>query len=89
MIWPPHDTLQLGGFLTAPKSITYLATGEKVDFDVDGHRIILKNLPKEAVDKHAGITVFKMEFEEKGQYQWVSYYPHMNFGVNVAGDLAQ
>lgn len=89
MIWPPHDTLQLGGYLNAPKSITYLATGEKVDFEVDGHRIILKNLPKEAVDKHAGITVFKLEFEEKGQYQWVSYYPHMNLGVNVAGDLAQ
>lgn len=89
MIWAPKDTLQLGGFLNAPKSITYLATGEKVDFEVDGHRIILKNLPKEAVDKHAGITVFKLEYDEEAKYKWVSYYPQMNFGVNVAGDLAQ
>lgn len=89
MIWPPKDTLQLGGFLNAPTSITYLATGEKVDFKVDGHRIILQNLPKEAVDKHAGLTVFKLEFEEEAKYQWVSYYPHMNGGINVAGDLVQ
>lgn len=89
MIWPPKDSLQLGGFLNAPKSITYLATGEKVDFKVDGHRIILQNLPKEAVDKHAGLTVFKLEFEEEAKYQWVSYYPHMNGGINVAGDLVQ
>lgn len=89
MIWPQKDTLQLGGYINAPKSITYLATGEKVDFELDGHRLILKNLPKEAVDKNAGITVFKLEYDEKAQYQWVSYYPHMNYGVNTAGDLVQ
>lgn len=89
MIWPGKDTLQLGGFMNAPKSVTYLATGEKVDFELDGHRLILKNLPKESVDKNAGITVFKLEYDEKAQYQWVSYYPHMNYGVNTAGDLVQ
>ncbi|MBO5006803.1 MAG: alpha-L-fucosidase, partial [Clostridia bacterium] len=89
MIWPDSDTLQLGGYKSTPKSITILSTGEKVDFVHDGHRLILKNLPKEAPDKHAGITVFKLEFDESAKYEWVSYYPHMHFGVNGAGDLVQ
>jgi hypothetical protein len=89
MIWPDSDTLQLGGYKSTPKSISILSTGEKVDFVKDGHRIILKNLPKEAPDKHAGITVFKLEFDESAKYEWVSYYPQMHFGINGAGDLVQ
>jgi hypothetical protein len=89
MIWPDSDTLQLGGYISTPKSITLLSTGEKIDFVKDGHRIILKNLPKECPDKHAGIAVFKLEFDEHAKYKWVSYYPQMHLGVNYAGDLVQ
>jgi alpha-L-fucosidase len=87
MIWPDSDTLQLGGFISTPKSITLLSTGEKVDFVKDGHRIILKNLPAECPDKHAGIAVFKLEFEEHAKYKWVSYYPQMHGGMNFAEGL--
>jgi alpha-L-fucosidase len=89
MIWPDSDTLQLGGFISTPKKITLLSTGENVDFVKDGHRIILKNLRAECPDKHAGIAVFKLEFGEHAKYKWVSYYPQMHFGINYAGDLVQ
>ncbi len=89
MIWPENGKLQLGGYISAPKKVTCLATGENVDFTHDGHRLILKNLPTEAPDRHTGITVFKLEFEEPAEYKWVSYYPHMHFGQNFAGDLVQ
>ena len=87
MIWPDSDTLQLGGFISTPKKITLLSTGENVDFVKDGHRIILKNLPAECPDKHAGIAVFKLEFEEHAKYKWVSYYPQMHGGMNFAEGL--
>ena len=89
MIWPDSDTLQLGGYISTPKSITLLSTGEKVDFVKDGHRIILKNLPEKCPDKNAGIAVFKLEFDEHAKYKWVSYYPQMHGGMNYAGDLVQ
>lgn len=88
-IWMPGGKLQLGGYKKAPKSVTFLATGEKIDFEMDGHRLILKNLPEEAPDKIAGITVIKLEFDGGDIYNYMSYYPHMRYGQNIAGDLVQ
>lgn len=88
-IWPKKPTMQLGGFMTAPKAVSFLATGKPIDFEMDGHRLILKNLPTEIPDKIAGITVIKLEFDEEVRYKFMSYYPHTNYGVNLAGDLVQ
>ena len=81
--------MQLGGYMTAPRSVTLLKTGEKIDFELDGQRLILKNLPKEIPDKNIGLSVIKMEFDEKPKFQAGSYYPHMNGGRNLAGDFVQ
>ena len=55
-------------------------SGEEVDFEFDGHRIFLKNLPSEIPDKVIGATVFKMEFAEKPRHVFRSYYPQMHLG---------
>jgi hypothetical protein len=60
-----------------------------VDFELDGHRLILKNLPTDIPDTIAGVTIIKMEFDEVPQYKSLSYYPHMDYGRNVAGELVQ
>lgn len=88
-IWPQNGKMQLGGYMTAPRSVTLLKTGEKIDFELDGQRLILKNLPKEIPDKNIGLSVIKMEFDEKPMFRAGSYYPHMNGGRNLAGDLVQ
>lgn len=87
-IWH-SDRLILWNYANAsPKRITLLATGEEVDFTVDGGRIILTGLPKDPVDKHLGVTVFKMEFDEKPGAV-IRYYPQMSYGANNAGENVQ
>ena len=54
----------------------------------DGGRIILTGLPKDPVDKHLGVTVFKMEFDEKPGAV-IRYYPQMSYGANNAGENVQ
>lgn len=75
--------------MDAPRTITALATGEKIDFEMDGHRIILKNLPEKSFDRHANIAVIKLEFDKSPRCRSGSYYPQMRGGENVAGDLVQ
>lgn len=87
-IWKSGE-LRLGGYMEAPRAITSLATGEKIDFEMDGHCIILKNLPEKSFDKHANIAVIKLEFDKSPKCRSGSYYPHMRYGENVAGDLVQ
>ncbi len=86
-IWPSTGTLVYGGYLTAPKKITILSTGEDVSFAMDGHRIVMKNLPTEAPDKKMGITVLKLTFEEPFVYHYGSYYPQVSQGVDFSGGL--
>lgn len=87
-IWKSGE-LRLGGYMDAPRTITALATGEKIDFEMDGHRIILKNLPEKSFDRHANIAVIKLEFDKSPRCRSGSYYPQMRGGENVAGDLVQ
>ena len=79
-VWPKNGQLNFGGYMDPPTRVTYLATGEEVDFEFDGHRIFLKNLPSEIPDKVIGATVFKMEFAEKPRHVFRSYYPQMHLG---------
>jgi hypothetical protein len=83
-VWPKNGELRIGGYLDAPTKISYLATGEPVDFEVDGHRIILKNLPDTAPDKILGVTVLKMEFEKAPRHQFRSYYPQICQGTDLS-----
>ena len=84
-VWPSDGQLMFGGYEDAPVRISYLATGEEIDFEVDGHRIFLKNLPKEIPDKIAGVTVLKMEFEKQPRHHFRSYYPQMWQGTDLSG----
>jgi len=79
-VWPKNGELMFGGYMDAPKKVSFLATGEEIDFVHDGHRIFLKNLPREIPDKIIGATVIKMEFDEKPRHVFRSYYPQMHLG---------
>ncbi len=83
-VWPKNGRLIFGGYLDAPKKISYLATGEEIKFKVDGHRIILEDLPAETPDKITGVTVLKMEFENAPRHIFRSYYPQMHQGTDFS-----
>jgi hypothetical protein len=55
-------------------------------FEHKGHRILLKNLPKDIPDKNAGVTVIAMEFAEPPKYSFATYYPQLKGGVDLAGE---
>ena len=62
--WPGKE-IGLGGFKTKLKSASLLVGGKSIDFEQNGPRIILKNLPTAVPDKFAGYTVIKLEFASK------------------------
>ncbi|MDD6263071.1 MAG: alpha-L-fucosidase [Clostridiales bacterium] len=84
MIWPKNGTMGFGGWLEAPKSVSFM-DGTPIDFEHVGHRIILKNLPAEAPDKTAGVTVLRFEYDHTPDYRFASYYPQLNAGEDIAG----
>ena len=83
-VWPKNGKLFFGGYMDAPKKISYLATGEEIKFRVDGHRIILEDLPAEVPDKITGVTVLKMEFESAPRHVFRSYYPQIHQGTDFS-----
>ncbi len=83
-IWPKNGTLMIGGYMDAPTKISYLVSGEPIDFRVDGHRIFLENLPENPPDKIVGATVLKMEFESAPRHIFRSYYPQMHNGMDFS-----
>ena len=83
-IWPKNGELMIGGYMDAPKKISYLVSGEEIDFTVDGHRIFLHNLPKDVPDKIAGVTVLKMEFDKMPRHKFRSYYPQICGGTDFS-----
>lgn len=84
-IWPSSGEMAFGGYLNAPKAVRLLKDGTPVAFEHKGHRLILKNLPKSAPDTHAGVTVIELEFEDKPQYVFASYYPQLHGGRDITG----
>ena len=72
-----------GGWMEAPESIT-LMDGTPVEFEHRGHRILLKNLPREVPDKIAGITVFKIKIDHFPEYCYGSYYSQIHRGEDRA-----
>ncbi len=86
-IWSGTGTTVYGGYLTAPKRVTILSTGEEVKFHMDGHCIVLEELPARSPDQTLGITVLKLEFDEPFRYHYGSYYPQVSEGVDFSGGL--
>jgi alpha-L-fucosidase len=85
-IWPQNGEMGLGGYLDAPRAVRILKDGTPVEFEHKGHRILLKNLPKEAPDKHAGVSVIELEFDAPPRYLFASYYPQLQGGKDIAGE---
>lgn len=84
VIWPKTGELTIAGFFGAQlQEVTLLSTGEAVNFHVDEHRIILKDLPKESPDKHLNIPVFKLKFDKKPIFKRASYFPQLHQGQNL------
>lgn len=83
-VWPKNGELRFGGYMDAPTRVSYLATGEEIDFTHDGHRIILHGLPAEAPDKILGVTVLKMEFDAPPRHVFRSYYPQITGGTDFS-----
>lgn len=86
LIWPASGEMCIGGYMSSPKAVRLLKDGTPIEFEHKGHRILLKNLPKEAPDKIAGITVIEMEFDETPKYMFASYYPQLHGGRDEAGE---
>jgi alpha-L-fucosidase len=59
--WPGKEIV-LGWYTTKLRKATILATGTVIAFEQDGPRIKFKNLPARNPDRHAGVTVLKLEF---------------------------
>jgi alpha-L-fucosidase len=85
-IWPRGGEMALGGFLTPVKSIRLVKDGSPIQFEQRGHRLLLKNLPAESPDAHAGVAVFQLEFENAPDFQFASYFPQLHGGADTAGD---
>lgn len=83
-VWPKNGEMIIGGYMDAPKKISFLVSGEEIDFSVDGHRIYLHNLPAEVPDKIAGVTVLKMEFDAPPRHKYRGYYPQICGGTDFS-----
>ena len=86
-IWPTGGEMAIGGYQKAPKAIRLVRDGTPIAFEHRGHRILLKNLPAQSPDPHAGITMIEMEFDEMPPYQFASYYPQLHLGDDQAADV--
>lgn len=84
-VWPKTGEMYLGGFINSPKKVSFI-DGTEIEFEHKGHRLVLKNLPKEVPDKIAGITIIKLEFDEEPENVFASYYPQLHYGRDIAGE---
>lgn len=78
-LWPDDTTISLGSAI-APKRVTVFETGEELEFEQKGYRLIIKNLPKECPDKICGIGMLKVEFDEAPKHRFAAYLPQFTEG---------
>ncbi len=69
--WPGGDNLAFAGLQTKARSVTLLATGQKVDFDQDTYRIRFKGLPERAPDDPITTLAIECESEPKQEELFV------------------
>ncbi|MFW6146679.1 MAG: alpha-L-fucosidase [Planctomycetota bacterium] len=65
----------LGGYETKLEGVTCLTTGEPVDFEQQGYRILLKNLPRQCPDPEAQVAVYALDFAEPPVFKWLPTTP--------------
>jgi alpha-L-fucosidase len=58
--WPGSE-LAIGGLTVGVKKASILASGQAVEFEQAGNRLVLKGLPDKNPDPFAGVTVLKLE----------------------------
>jgi len=83
-IWPRNGEMCFGGIKSEVKRVSFLATGEEIEFEIRDYRLILKNLPDKCPDEILGIPVIKLEFDEKVKSSFGCYYPQMTNGVDYS-----
>ena len=86
-IWPTGGTMAVGGYRNAPKAVRLLKDGTALDWELVGHRLVLKHLPRTPPDTHAGVTVIELEFDGPPQYTFASYYPQLHGGRDITGGV--
>ncbi len=86
-IWPENGVMHLGGFATELESVSVLGDNTPVEFEQQGHRITLQNLPQKCPDSHAGIAVLNLTFKEAPRYHFASYYPQLSGGRDFAAGV--
>ena len=84
-IWPAHGEMALGGFMTPLEAVHVLHDGSPVNFEQQGQRILLKDLPAQSPDKGLGICVLELEFEEPPIFNRCSMYPQLHKGYEMSG----
>ena len=85
-IWPKGGEMALGGYREAPERVYLLSDHTPIDFELKGHRIVLKNLPEKCPDEVAGVAVIAMEFSKAPEYLFASYVPPLHGGLDIAGE---
>jgi alpha-L-fucosidase len=86
-IWPRDGEMGLGGFMTRLKSVKILRSGTPVDFEQRGQRILLRNLPTDAPDGIAGVSVLVLEFDEPVKFVRCSAYPQLHGGKDLSDEF--
>lgn len=82
-IWPKAKEITLGGVLGAQlKKVTLLSDNREISFKQDAHRVKLIDLQEDMEDKHLGITVFELEFDQEPDYKRASCYPALHRGMD-------
>ncbi len=85
-IWPADGCMTIGGLLTPLKAARFVRDQSPIEFEQQGHRIVLKNLPATSPDPTAGIAVLELEFGESIQYYRASAYPQLHGGEQIHTD---
>jgi len=86
-IWPTDGTMALGGYSHAPRAVRLLRDGTPLEFEMRGHRLVLKNLPRTSPDPHVGIAVIELEFDGAPEYVYASAYPQLRGGREIPGAI--
>ncbi len=84
-IWPVGGEMAVGGYLTPPRSVRLLKDGTALKFEHRGNRIVLRDLPRQCPDSHAGVAVIAMEFDKAPRYVFGSAYPQLHGGQSREG----
>jgi hypothetical protein len=85
-IWPPNRELILGSITTPLASVKILPGGRDLPFTQEKYRIIFRDLPPDARDPIAGVTMLALEFKDEVETARFASQPPLNSG-RIYSDL--